>query len=230
MGALNLFKYNLKIKNMLWVIKMAKKKNKRVKRNLNLAVAPPKCISEGKKGALLNAGEASVNDLNIRRSSRSYVQKAHEHGVYEEIAIDIQMFREANPDSTYEQVYAMLHEKHAEVFEKETYYSGNISKVLNSDPMWSNAYWTNRDRLISRASIGLKCKIDDTDLGAMDYTNILAKLERIKLEQAKLELERQRLELEKQKADLENGNSDTEVIIEGFNGVDSEGDDVCELD
>lgn len=143
---------------------MANRKTKKAKRNGSLAVVPPSAVYTSKKAELVNNG-LDPFDESLKNGKPSYAHQSQKSGDYRTIGAVIKEYREKNRDCTYEEMYAVLHKRFPWIFEKETMVSGNVSKIINGDPLWRDCYFANRSEMIALAEIRIKeiLKKDNTE-------------------------------------------------------------------
>lgn len=154
---------------------MSDNKNKRSLRNANLAVTPAGIINENKKAEAVNNG-MDINDKSLEAGRDGYAFKAQQSGDYRKIGAVIKKYRSQYPDSSFLDVYEVLHSRFPWIFEKERkdVYSGNVAKFIKNDRLWRNCYFANKDELVTLAEVRIteileKDNIDDkTVISAYD--------------------------------------------------------------
>lgn len=160
-------------------------------RDGKLAIQPPKVVYAPKIANEIKDGTRSITDTK-HKGRASYVEKAIQFGLYKQIAVCIQKYREAHQDSTYTDIYDILHSKFPTVFyiKPEKMFNSNISKIINSDELWREAYFVCEDSLISLAKIRISQELnknpDDLDASfALKSYDILKKWQ---IEEKKLQI------------------------------------------
>lgn len=131
-----------------------KKLNKQGYRNGTLGVSPPNSVRKSKKSEQVDNG-VPIDNANLKHGRPGFAIRAKQMGIHRNVAVVIQAYRDKNPDSTYADVYIVLHERFPNLFSKplEKMYAGNISKIIHSDTLWSKAYFCNSEELIANAKL-----------------------------------------------------------------------------
>lgn len=161
---------------------MAKKKNKTHSRNARLAVTPRAVVQESKKAEAVNNG-LDPYDKSLDRGRDSYSYKAQQAGDYRKVGAVIKKYREEHPDSSYVEVWGVLHDRFPWIFEKtkEEVYSGNVAKMINNDNLWRNCYFVNKNELITLAEIRIAEILDRDDVDDKVVISAYDKLKKYEL-------------------------------------------------
>lgn len=166
-------------------------------RKYTLAVTPNENVYTSKKAEMLKNGETVS-----QKGKKSYVQKAIETGVYKQIGYDIKEYREQNEDCSCLQLYTdVLHKKYPHIFylsPEKVYNAQNILKVINADKFWCSCYFFNKRKLMHQVELQLSELLDQEDLEDSTILSAYDKINKYKIEKAKLRLEEQKMELIKQ--------------------------------
>lgn len=119
-----------------------------------------------------------VNDPKAIHSvgRKGYAEKAKLTGNYLRVCMCIREYRQKNPNSSYMDMYRVLHDKFPFIFTEapEKTYPGNVSKFINNDVEWCNAYFTGSEDLIKMAEYRIskiladECTEDGTVIRAYD--------------------------------------------------------------
>ena len=150
----------------------------------------------------------------------SYVEKSKKLGVYNSIIGCIFGYRVEHPDCRYVDMYNVLCERFPAIFDGHMQYSGNIAKMINSDPGWSNAYFFNRMELLGITSIKLKSILENSkNIDEKYILQAFEKINKVDIEVKKLEIEREKLELLKKSAITIEKQPDTNETIETINNI-----------
>ena len=168
---------------------MSNKRKKKPLRNANLAVAPRAVVKESKKVEAVNNG-ADPFDESLKHGKNGYAFKAQQAGDYRKVGAVIKKYRQENPDSTYLDVYEVLHNRFPWIFEKtreEIKYGGNVSTFINNDTLWRNCYFINSGELIALAEIRIAEILDKDDVEDNIVISAYDKLKKYELAERQLE-------------------------------------------
>ena len=132
------------------------------KRSATLATVNAVKTRVNKKSAMLD------NNEEIHCVGRiGYAEKCKKLGIFYQVTVSIQDFRQDYPNSSYVDLYKYLHDTFPCVFDTDPskVYSGNVSKFINNEPDWSKAYFCYKRDLIKIAEyrIGNILEDDGTD-------------------------------------------------------------------
>lgn len=120
------------------------------------------------------------------KGRRSVVEISKEQGLYTAITAFIFKYRKDKKDKcTYNELFVLLHDNFPSVFTKVGY-SGNLSKLINSEPAWSQAYFSGTLDLMEIAELRLNQILNDDSIDVQKQLTAIDKL--TKFELAKHEL------------------------------------------
>ena len=156
------------------------------KRSGRLAISPNVNAGTSKKTKALQENK----DTKHIRGVDSYSAKAIKLGIYEDIAYNVLIYREKNPDSTYVDVYRdVLYKKYPNLFKTspDKVYGGNISKFINSNELWRKAYFASTPKLVSKALLKIDKMLDKDDLDDSVLVNTYDKLKKYEIAEKELQ-------------------------------------------
>lgn len=125
-------------------------------RDARLATVGNPNIRKNKKSSIM--ADDATHEATVGIAGRKgYAEKAKSLGCFLPITILIQKFRAENPDSSYLDLWEVLHNTYPYIFtqSREQVYSGNVSKMINNEPAWQEAYFVGKDNLIEMAEYRL---------------------------------------------------------------------------
>lgn len=172
------------------------RKNDLNARDGKLAINKPSVVAVPKIPGDIKSGKRSVYDKH--RGKQSYVEKSIKSGDYKRIAVCIQKYREENPDSTYMEVYSELHNKFAHIFgiPVDKIWASNVSKIINSDKLWSDAYWAVESDILSLAKIRISQELNKDDADPLFALKTYDIIKKHSIEEKKLDLEKKIVDTE----------------------------------
>lgn len=170
--------------------------NKDGSRDGKLAITKPSVVAVPKIPGDIKSGKRSVYDKH--RGKQSYVEKSIKSGDYKRIAVCIQKYREENPDATYMEVYSELHNKFAHIFgiPVDKIWASNVSKIINSDRLWSDAYWAVESDILSLAKIRIHSELVKDEVDPMFALKSYDIMKKHSIEEKKLDLEKKVVDTE----------------------------------
>ena len=129
------------------------KKTTRKKRNARLTVVPsPANQKQCMKSALIDNNDTQT-DVSSLPGRKGYAEKCKQAGIFVRVSAHIRDFRTKNPDTSFMDLYKELHSAYSFIFDKDPndMYGNNFQKVIEAEPAWCNAYYTNRVQLVELA-------------------------------------------------------------------------------
>lgn len=121
---------------------------------------------------------ATVPEKKLNRSKltndKGYAAKCQKQGIFLRVTISIKEFRQKYPNSTYIDTWKMLHEEYPFVFDTppDKVYPGNVSKIINSNPEWQEAYFCGKEDLIKMAEYKLSKLLESDKTSSSDIIKI----------------------------------------------------------
>lgn len=129
--------------------------SKRVKRkrDARLSVMPnPNYQKQAKKSEMLDNVD-TIEEVAHTSGNKGFAQRCKEQGIMLRVCAYIRKFRVENPDTSASDLYKELHRCFPQVFVKdpEEMYGSNFMKVIQAEPDWNSAFFSQHTDLKSLA-------------------------------------------------------------------------------
>lgn len=182
------------------------RKNKIKTRDARLSViANPNNRGQAKKSAMSDS-KTELHDVCHTVGRKGYAEKCKGAGLFFQVCACIRKFRILNPDSSALDLYKELHVKYPTIFdiEPDKMYGSNFLKMIQAEPGFCKAYYSNGVDLVSLAEYRIQLILDDENT---DDKNIISAYDKLK-----------KYELAEKQLNADTGDIDDTSIVFGFGG------------
>lgn len=177
-------------------------RKKKIKtRDARLSVMPnPNNRGQAIKSEMSDS-KTEIHEVSHTAGRKGYAEKCKGMGLFFQVCACIRTFRINNPDTSAKDLYKELHIKYPMIFEAEPedIYGSNFLKVIQAEPAFCKAYYSNGVNLVELAEYRLQLILDDENTETKDVISAYDKVKKYSLAERQLSAA---------------ANTDSEIVVE----------------